>query len=154
MCNNAAMQISLSKSIAAAPDKVWAIITDLDRAGDAISGIIKTERLDDGTGFGVGTRWRETRRMFGKEATEEMEVSAFDPQRSYTVTADSHSAHYVSTWSVVPDGEGTSLSMTFAGVPQGLFGKVMAATLGRLMVGSTRKALQKDLDEIAEAVEG
>ncbi len=41
------------------------------------------ERLDSGTDFGVGTTWRETRVMFGREATEVMEIVAVDEGRSY-----------------------------------------------------------------------
>jgi len=144
----------ISKRIAAPPDKVWSVITDLDHIPDVISGVIGIERLDAGSGFGVGTRWRETRKLFGKEATEEMEVTAIDPGHSLTHRADSHSVHYISTYRVEPIGDGTLLSLTFDAQPQNGFAKFMAATVGRLMKGATRKALQKDFDEIAKAVEG
>ena len=146
--------LELTRDIAAAPDRVWAAITDLEGSVDIISGIDKVERLSDDNAFGVGTRWRETRTMFGKEATEAMEVTALEPQRSYTVVADSHDVHYVSTWSVEPHGDGTRLAMTFDAEPHGAFAKFLAATVGRLMKAPTRKALQKDLDEIAAAAEG
>ncbi len=143
--------ISLSRDVAAPPDIVWGLATDLDLAPDILSGVNSIERLDDGAGFGVGTRWRETRTMFGREATEDMEVTSFVPGRSYTVEAESHGAHYVSTVSVEPGPEGSRLSMTFSGRPTGLVAKIMAATVGLLFRGATRKALQKDLDEIAAA---
>ena len=41
--------------------------------------------------------------------------------------------------------------MTFGATPKGFFSKLMAATIGRLFSGATRKALQQDLDDIAAA---
>lgn len=43
--------------------------------------------------------------------------------------------------------------MTFGAQPQGIVAKVMSATIGRLFMGATRKALRKDLDDIAAAAE-
>ena len=145
--------ISLSRRIDAPIEKVWSAITDLERSAETISSILKIERLGAGSGFDVGTRWRETRKFFGKQATEEMEVTAIEPLRSYVVKADSHKVHYISEFSVEEAGGQTLLSMTFDAEPQGPLTKLMAETVGRLMKGATRKALQKDLDEIAKAVE-
>lgn len=146
--------LSVSRHIAAPTEEVWSIITDLEGSVETISGITSIERLDGGADFGVGTRWRETRKMFGKEATEEMEVTSLEVQRSYTTVADGHSVHYMSTMSVEAAGDGTLLSMTFDAAPQGGFAKFMAATVGRLMKGATRKMIARDLEDIAKAVEG
>ena len=145
------MDMALHKNVDAPADIVWAIITDLDRSPEIIDGIDSIERLDTGSGFDVGTRWRETRTMFGRQATEELEITAVEPGTSYTVEADGHGAHYVATMSLEPVGDRTRLNMTFEAQPDGLVSKVMANTLGRLMLGSTRKALQRDLDDIASA---
>ena len=146
--------LSVSRHIDASPEQVWSVLTDLEGSVETITGITSIERLDAGGKFGVGTRWRETRKMFGKEATEEMEVSSLEPQRSYTTIADGHSVHYISTMSVEAAGDGTLLSMTFGAAPQGGFAKFMAATVGRLMKGATRKMIVRDLEDIAKAVEG
>ena len=146
-------QLEISRNISAPTDRVWAIITDIEGSPAVISGIDEVERLSDDAGFKVGTRWRETRTLFGKEATEEMEVTAIDEHRSYTVEADSRNVHYTSVFTLQPADDGSSLRMTFEGVPRGAFTKFMAATVGRLMKGPTRKALQRDLDDIAAAAE-
>ncbi len=147
------MEMTVTKAVAAPADTVWSLITDLDRAPDTIAGISGVERLDGGAGFDVGTRWQETRTMFGMKATEVMEVTTIDPGRSYTVEADGKGAHYTSTWTVEPDGEGSRVIMSFGGEPTGSFSKLMAATVGKLFEGSTRKAIAQDLDDIALAAE-
>lgn len=140
--------LKVARTTQATPAQLWNAITDLDRWADRISGITDVTRLDDGTGFGVGTRWRETRIMFGKETTEEMEVTAIDEGRSYTVEAGSRGADYTSVWAVEPRGDETELSMTFSGEPTSLIAKLMAMTLGKLFEGATRKAMEKDFDDI------
>jgi carbon monoxide dehydrogenase subunit G len=144
--------ITVSRDVAAPVDAVWAVITDLEASAARISAIDKVEVLTDGP-FAVGTRWRETRTMFGKQATEEMSVSAIDPGRSYTVVADSHGAHYESAFIVEPTDAGSRLTMTFDGQATSAVGKVMSALTGWIFKGATTKALAKDLDEIAAAAE-
>ena len=129
-------------------------MTNLEGFPDAISGIEDVERLDDGTGFEIGTKWRETRTLFGRTATEDMWVTEFEPGRSYVVEANSHGTEYRTTQSVEPDGDGGCvLSMSFSGNPTGTMAKVMSATIGRFFVSATRKAFEKDLADIASAAE-
>jgi len=145
--------IELRREIEAPAERVWSVITDLDSATERLSGVERIERLG-GPEFGVGTRWRETRTMFGKQATEEMEVATVDEGQAYTVVADSHKTHYHSELRVEDSGGGASvLSMSFRGEPQSLGAKLAGATVGRLFAGATKKALRQDLDEIAAAAE-
>jgi carbon monoxide dehydrogenase subunit G len=141
--------------INAPADKVWSIMTNLEGFPDAISGIERVERLDDGTAFEIGTTWRETRTLFGRTATEDMWVTEFDPGHSYVVEASSHGADYRTTQRVEPDGDGGSvLSMSFSANPTGTMAKVTSATIGRFFVNATRKAFEQDLADIAAAAEG
>jgi carbon monoxide dehydrogenase subunit G len=147
-------EIRLRKDVDAGADRVWDVMTDMDRWPEVVSGIERVERLDDGDGFGVGTRWRETRIMFRKEATEEMEVTAVDPGRSYVAEAASRGTRYRSTLTVEPvTGRSSRLTMTFDAQPRSTVSKMLGATLGKLFEGATRKALEKDLDDVAAAAE-
>lgn len=144
----------MTRETTATPDTVWAVVTDLERSVDVLSGVRAIERLDDGDGFGVGTRWRETRVMFGREASEVLEVTHVDEaSRRYVVEAHAGGTHYSSTLEVAPTPAGSRVRMTFGAAQEGLVGRVLARTVGRAFESATRKALAQDLDEIAAAAE-
>jgi carbon monoxide dehydrogenase subunit G len=146
------MKMTVSRDVAATPEAVWTVITDLDRSPEVLSGVQQVERLDDDRGFGIGTRWRETRTVFGREATEQMEVTAIDPGTSYTVTSVNGRTTYTSVLRVEAlRDERTLLTMTFEARPTGIVTTLLGATLGRLFQPATRKMLDRDLADIAEA---
>jgi carbon monoxide dehydrogenase subunit G len=146
--------IEIHQDVAAPADVVWELITDIEHCPQFISGIQSVQRLDDGEGFGAGTRWRETRVMFGKSASEEMTVTEVEPGRSYTTQAQHGKAAYTSVMSVEPNGDDACvLSMHFDAEVSGVLNKTLGAVVGKLMEGSTRKLMQQDLADIAEAAE-
>jgi carbon monoxide dehydrogenase subunit G len=147
-------ELILERTIAASAADVWAVLTDLDGSPETIRGIDDVQRLDGDSGFGVGTRWRETRTMFGRTATEEMRVTKLDDGTSYTVEAEGRGAHYVTTFTLEERGADSShLTMTFGAEPDGVVSRIMASTIGKLFEKSTRKAVEQDLDDIAAAAE-
>ena len=145
--------VTTRRTIHAPVERVWARATDIAGSPETISGISRVEMLSDGE-FGVGTRWRETRTMIGREATEEMWVSAVDPGRSYTVEAESHGAHYVMTFTFTGLGpQQTEAVLAFDARPQGTVAKVLARLTAPLAQRSVSKALRRDLDDLAAAAE-
>lgn len=133
-------------------DAVWAHITDLERAEERIQGIKKLELLTDGP-IGKGSRFRETRVMFGKEATEEMEITGWNPPNSYTIEAESHGCHYTSVISLEPEGDGTRVSISFEGQPLTFGAKVMSGLMGWMMKGACRKAFEADFNDLKKSLE-
>jgi len=146
-------ELVVTQDSTAAPAELWSVLTDIDNAAATISAIAKIERLDDGSGFGVGTTWRETRTLFGKTATEDMKVSSVDPGRSYVTEASSHGADYRTVYSVDAAAGGSRITVRFGAESTSGLAKVMAATVGKLFARATRKVLEKDLAEIAAAAE-
>lgn len=148
------MELTVTRETSASPEAVWAVMTDIEGTTQTLTGVTGIERLDDGAGFEPGLRWRETRQVFGKEATEELEVTAVDPGRSYTVEADSGGTHYRSVLLVTPSATGSTIAMTFGAEQTG--GRIsgfLSMTVGRLFQGPTRKALKQDLEDIAATAE-
>ncbi|MDA8016215.1 MAG: SRPBCC family protein [Thermoanaerobaculia bacterium] len=144
-------EISLSRTIAAPRNEVFARLSDFPKAAETISAITRIEMLTEGD-VGVGTRFKETRKVFGREATEEMEVTRFDPPRSYTLEAESHGAHYVSTFTLEETSDGTEVELVFRATPLTLLAKFMSFLTKPMM----RKAMQecaKDLEDVARSFE-
>ncbi|MGA5197581.1 SRPBCC family protein [Streptomyces exfoliatus] len=146
--------VVVERRVAASPGRVWEAITDLPDMPRVLSGVEKVEVLTEG-GFGVGTRWRETRRMLGKEATEEMTVTECEPPDRYVAVAESHGMHYVSELTLASDGAGGStLRMTFSARPaHGRTPGFVTRLLARFGAKAVAKALAKDLSDIANTVE-
>ncbi len=144
-------QMTVSTHVAAPQEQVFAVLADLERAPERIDGIKSVEILTDGP-VGAGTRWRETRTMFKRDATEEMEIAAFDPPNGYDVTCDSCGCTITTEMRCVPDGDGTRVSMAISTTANTFFAKLMAP-MGWLMKGSMRKILEKDLADLKAAAE-
>lgn len=150
------MEIACTEFINAPPEAVFVRSSDVERWPETVSAITRTEILTPGPDgkVGVGTKFRETRVMFGKEASEVMTFLKFDPPRSYTLTAESHGCKYETTFTFVPEGEGTRIEMRFRGEPQTTLSKVMGALMTPMMKGTMRKCIAKDLQDLKAHFEG
>ena len=144
-------KLQLSKTVNAPVEKTFHLFADFPNAAARINGIEKVEMLTDGP-IGVGTKFKETRIMFGKEATEEMEVTHFEPNKLYTVVADSCGARFESTFNFQPVGDQTQVEMHLNTQAQTLFAKLMGP-LAYLMAGTVKKAIQSDIDQLTEVCE-
>ncbi len=144
--------VSCTTRINAPQEKVFDVFADLKSAPSRIKSIIRLEVLTDGP-IGKGTKFRETRKMFGKEATETMEITQFDAPRAYTVEARSCGMHYVSRFDFKPEGDATAVTMTFGGTPESFLAKVMGKIMGKKMAEMCRKAVEKDMTEMKGAIE-
>ncbi|WP_460464092.1 SRPBCC family protein [Arthrobacter pigmenti] len=146
--------ISLSRHIAASVEQVWKVVTDIPRAADTLSGVTRVEMFTEPP-YGVGTRWRETRTMFGKQATEEMWVTAVNPPRSTVVEAESAGTHYTTSFTIEPEGQGSTLTLIFAGemVSDSRWKKLLWKAFGKIGVRASSKAMTTDLADIAAAAE-
>lgn len=143
--------VNFTKHIKANPDRTFEIFTDFESAERRIEGIKKLELLTDGP-IGKGTRFRETRTMFGKETTEEMEITDFRPGRSYTVGGESCGSVWSSTFKFAPNDDGTEVSMEMSFRPVSMFAKVMSP-LSFLFIGTCKKMMEKDLEDLRKAAE-
>ena len=145
-------KLSISEHFDCTQDHAFNVVTDFPNAPKYISGIIKTEMLTKGP-VGLKTRVRETREMFGREATEEMEITDWDRPNRAVIEAHSHGARYISTYTVVAEGTGSKVSMTFEALPQTLMAKVMSFVMSGL-ANSLEKMMLKDLSDAKIYAEG
>jgi uncharacterized protein YndB with AHSA1/START domain len=147
------LYMTLREEIAAPPERVFEVLTDLDHAGKWMPNLVRIERLT-GAGFRAGTRWRETRKMFGREAAEEFEVQGYEPGKSIELFIDgtkgaSKKGYYRFRYNLMPIGKKTLVTLNgeIGGV-----GKFMEF-IGRLFVGAMKKAIAKDLSAMKSYIE-
>lgn len=139
------VEFSVTERITARPEHVFRTMTDLDGASEWMPNLLELERLDDGP-LVVGSEWRESRRMFGREATEHFEVTGLDAPRTLALRVDgakgsSKKGEYLFHYELTPDGDETVVRLD--GEIRGLDG--VAGLLSKLFVGPFRKACAKDL---------
>lgn len=147
------MRVTVETEIGAPLMDVWRVVTDIENAAATIKAIQKIEVLERPQSGVAGLKWRETRTMFGKAATEVMWVTEAVEGSHYLTRAESHGSVY-KTRVALEDRRGkTGLVMTFEGEPQSLGAKIMWGLTGFLFKGATRKALAKDLADIKAALE-
>ena len=147
------MKMSAQVSIQGSREEIWKVITDIENCTERISGIEELEILERPESGLLGLKWRETRTMFGKTATEVMWITDVDENQSYDVRAESHGSVYESRLSIGDEGNHHVLKMDFDGQPQTLMAKLMMITMGWMFKGATEKALKQDLEDIKAAVE-
>lgn len=138
--------------IAVPAEKAFGAMTDFPNAPKRIPSIKRIEMLTDGPAR-VGTRFRETRAMFGREATETMEISRFEPGTAYELTATSCGCLYRSEIRITPRGpKDCELTMTFRATPQTTLAKVVGF-LFRGMTKSCERMMRKDFEDMKRSLE-
>lgn len=145
---------TITHHIKAGPEKVWAVISDIPGSAGALSAIDSIQMLTDGP-YGPGTRWKETRTMMGRRETVDMWVAQADPPRSTTVKASQGGADYTTRFTLQERDGGTDLTLDFRAelVKPTALSRIMMALFGGIGMNMTRKALRKDLAEIAAKAE-
>lgn len=148
-----ALEMKCETRIAAPAERVLAAMLDVDSYQHWMPNFVAAERLDEGE-MGVGSRWRETRKMFGREATEVFQVKALEPPRRVSLFCDgrdgtSKKGEYHFDYELRPDGEHTVLTMDGRIVIPGW----VAGVMGRLFGRSFKKALVKDMEALRKHIE-
>jgi hypothetical protein len=134
-------------------EEIWSIISDLENSEKYISSILMIEVIDRPNKDILGFKWRETRVMFRKEATEVMWVTDFEENAYYRTRAESHGAIYISTLTIEEKEDHCILSMGFEGEAVSILAKLSSVFFGKMMMKSTEKALHNDLEDIKKIVE-
>jgi uncharacterized protein YndB with AHSA1/START domain len=143
--------VTVSSHIAAPIDRVFSMFTDLDHVAETVSSIKSIEPLTTGA-FHLGTRWRETREVLGRSDSAEMEVTAFEQNRTYTLTHHKAGMQIEAVFDFSPSGDGTDVRIEFGldsqGMPPGLL-----SPLGWAIDSTVRDVLAHDLADLKKAAE-
>jgi uncharacterized protein YndB with AHSA1/START domain len=142
--------IILSQTIAAPVDRVFALAADIPNVPTFIPHILRVEMLAKPTPTQVGTRWRETRKMMGKEAAVELEFAEFVPPSRSMITCSVANCRYDTCFEFTPTSSGgTSLTMTARIFPRG----PIAWLLATLTKSAMRSGMRQDMLCLKQAAE-
>lgn len=143
--------VTVTNRLEAPVEQVFAAFTDIEHSAQRVSGIKGVELLTTGA-FSLGTRWRETREIMGRLDDADMEVTAFEKGRRYTITHYKGGVKIDTHFVFAADGDGTKVSIEFAlenqGLPPGLLTPVSWAIAGKV-----KEVLTSDLKDMKKSVE-
>lgn len=147
------IRFEVKRTIQVSQEIAFKSLLDLDAARHWMQGLVRMERLDDGP-MRVGSRWKETRKMFGKEATEHFEVVEIEEPEKIVLRVDgtkgtTGKGEYIFTYRITSSGEYSEI--TLHGEINGLTG--LTKLFGKMMAGSFKKACEKDLDALKNYLE-
>lgn len=133
----------VTRTIDAPPERVFRVIADIRRYSKAQPDIVDVEFLSDSE-YGVGTRFRETRRMGKRETTTELEVTELVENDRVRIVSDAGGTVWDSQFTVRGRDGGTELTLVMEARPHRLLARITTP----LMAGMLRRALEKDMDAV------
>jgi len=147
------IRFEVKRTIEVSKEKAYASLLDLDSAENWMQGFVKIERLDEGP-LQVGSQWMETRKMFGKEASEHFEVVELNEPDKILLRCDgtkgtTGKGEFVFTHTITSSGDHSEV--TLEGEIKGLTG--LTKLFGKMMAGTFKKACAKDLDALKNYLE-
>ena len=143
--------IKVSREIAAPVEDVFALFTDIEHGAAHVSGIKGVEMMTFGE-FRLGTKWGETREVLGRLDDAVMEITAFERNRSYTITHHKAGVRVDTVFTFEPAAGGTRVTIEFALNPQGL-PLALLSPLEWAIAGKVRDVLAHDLLDLKNSIE-
>lgn len=149
-------RISVSTEVKAPVEQVFALFTDVEHAPEHVTGIRKIDVMSTGP-FNLGYRWTETREVMGRLDDATMEITAFERNRSYTITHHKGSVlgrgvRIDTTFTFEPLPGATRVSIEFElhseGLPPGAL-----LPLEWAIGGKVRHVLSDDLEDLKRSIE-
>jgi hypothetical protein len=144
-------KVTVDTQVAAPVERVFGVFTDLEHGAQRVSNIQEIELLTTGS-FALGTRWLETREVMTQLASAEMEVTAFERNRTYTITHHKAGTRIDTAFTFEPCDDGTKVRVEFVldghGLPPGLL-----TLMGWATAGKVRDVISRDLADLKRSVE-
>lgn len=147
------MNVGTAVEINSPKQQVWAAIIDIRHCAAIISAIIDIRILHQPAQGIVGLKWAETRKIFGKEATETMWITHSKDEEYYVTRAENHGMIYITKMALTESNGKTHLTLSFTAQAASLAGKIMSSVMGVFTKPAMVKMLQQDLADIKKYVE-
>lgn len=145
------MKVKANCTINATKDEVFNAFSDLKNLANNVRAIKSIELLTPGD-LGIGSKFKETRVMFGKESSETMEITQFSPPDYFKEEAQSNGMHYVTEWRFISEGKKTTVSIDFSGKATTSTARLLNV-LFWFMTSGMKKAFLADMDDLKKMLE-
>jgi hypothetical protein len=138
---------NLSEWISRSPKEVFDFVTSSDNAPKVVQSVQSMVKLTEGP-VRVGTRYRETRLMNGKEQYAELEVVAYERDQKYAMKNVTEGIETVYRYTFHPEADGTRVDLVC---------EVKASGLKKLVLPMVASILKKEdgdhLQKVKKALE-
>lgn len=138
---------NMSEWVARPPKVVFDFIANSDNASKIVQSVSSMVKLTEGH-TRVGTRYRETRLMHGKEQQAELEIVEFEPTRKYAMQNVTSGIETVYRYNIQPERDGTRIDLVC---------EVKAKGIKKLMLPLVAAILKKEdgdhLQRVKKALE-
>ena len=101
---------NISEWISRSPKEVFDFITASDNAPKVLPSVKSMVKLTEGPAR-LGTRYRETRLMNGKEQQAELEVVEYEPHQKYAMKNVTEGIETVYRYTIHPEADGTRVDL-------------------------------------------
>jgi len=142
-------RITVTRRVRAPLERVFDMVAHVERFREAVPEIVDVEFIGP-TRKGVGTRFRETRRMGKRRATVELEVQEYVENDRVRIVSDAGGSVWDSLFTVAPADEG-EVELTM--VMEDRAYRLPAKLFNPLIRGTIRRAVERDLDAVKAACE-
>ena len=136
-------RVVVIREIRAPIDFVFRSISNISQLPQTVPEIEKVEFLSENQS-GIGTRFRETRLINGKESITDLEVTEYAQNEYIRMKADSHGIVWDSLFKVEKAGEFTQLTLTMDAKAQQLLPKLLNPLMKRMY----KRGLEKHVDAL------
>jgi uncharacterized protein YndB with AHSA1/START domain len=131
------------RTIDAPVERVFDTVAHVESFAKAVPHIVGTEFLSD-VESGVGTRFRETRRMRGKETTTELEVTEYVENDRVRILADAGGTVWDTVFEVAAESDQVRLKVTMDAKAYQLMSKLV----NPFIKGFVKRAIESDMDAV------
>lgn len=126
---------------------VWDLSTDLSTWSELTDVKVDALTVEE---FGVGTRWRETRKMMGRDSAQEWEITKIDAPTTYRAVSQAMGAKWVYDQFLVADGDGTRMFVEFDLAPTSSASRISYAATWPVMSMMMRRGMATDFAKFGE----
>lgn len=142
----------VGRRVAAPIQVVWSTIEAFGAYPGIVRSYVSVEHLTTRTS-GLEASWRQTRTVFGREHAQVLRIVGWNPPRRLETVARESGARYTTTYRLEALDGATQVTVRFEVEATNVLGSLVQRLFGRRLMGSTRGAMERDLEDVALAAE-